>query len=84
MVVDCDADGSSSSSILWLYIKKVFPSANLEFTIHEHKQHGLEDKVDWFINEEQYDLIILPDAGSFDGKFMRQLQEIGTEVLVLD
>lgn len=77
-------DGYSSSSILWLYIKKVFPSSNLDFTIHEHKQHGLEDKTDWFINEEQYDLIILPDAGSFDGKFMQQLQEIGTEVLVLD
>ena len=84
VICDADADGYSSSSILWLYIKKVFPSSNLDFTIHEHKQHGLEDKTDWFINEEQYDLIIAPDAASFDGKFMRQLQEIGTEVLCLD
>ena len=84
LIVDCDTDGSSSSSILWLYIKKVFPSSNLDFTIHEHKQHGLEDKINWLIDDEHYDLVIVPDAGSFDGSFMRQLQEVGTEVLCLD
>ena len=26
-VVDCDADGFTSSSILWLYIKHTFPDA---------------------------------------------------------
>ena len=84
LILDCDTDGSSSSSILWLYIKKVFPSSNLDFTIHEHKQHGLEDKINWLIDDEHYDLVIVPDAGSFDGSFMRQLQEVGTEVLCLD
>lgn len=84
IIVDADADGSSSSSILWLYIKKVFPSSNLDFTIHEHKQHGLEDKINWLIDDEHYDLVVAPDAGSFDGSFMRQLQEVGTEVLCLD
>lgn len=84
IIVDADADGSSSSSILWLYIKKVFPSSNLDFTIHEHKQHGLEDKINWLIDDEHYDLVIVPDAGSFDGSFMRQLQDVGTEVLCLD
>ena len=84
IIVDADADGSSSSSILWLYIKKVFPSSNLDFTIHEHKQHGLEDKINWLIDDEHYDLVIVPDAGSFDGSFMQQLQDVGTEVLCLD
>ena len=42
-VVDCDTDGFTSSAILWLYIKQTFPDASLEFTVHEHKQHGLDD-----------------------------------------
>lgn len=76
-------DGYTSSSILWLYIKRIFPKANLNFTIHEHKQHGLEDKVEYII-EEHYNLVVVPDAGSFDGEFMRQLQEAGIEVLCAD
>ena len=50
-IVDADADGFTSSSILWLYIKHIFPEANLEFTVHEHKQHGLEDKIYWIEDE---------------------------------
>ena len=36
-VVDADADGFTSSAVLWLYIKHIFPNANLEFTVHTHK-----------------------------------------------
>ena len=76
-------DGYTSSSILWLYIKRIFPNANLNFTVHEHKQHGLEDKVEYII-EEHYNLVLVLDAGSFDGEFMRRLQEAGIEVLCED
>lgn len=61
--VDCDADGFSSSAILWNYTKKVFPDTNLSFTCHTHKQHGLEDKIDWLCDECDFDLVVLPDAG---------------------
>jgi single-stranded DNA-specific DHH superfamily exonuclease len=37
IVIDADCDGFTSSSILWLYIKNIFPNAKLNFTIHEHK-----------------------------------------------
>ena len=84
-VVDCDADGFTSSSILWLYIKSVFPTANLNFTVHEHKQHGLSDKIDWLENtNDHYDLVIVPDAGSYDIEYHRRLMELGTDVLCLD
>ncbi len=62
----------------------VFPNANMRFTCHTHKQHGLEDKIDWLCDEEHFDLVMLPDAGSFDGEYMLRLQEIGTEVCCLD
>jgi len=83
-VVDCDADGFTSSSILWLYIKHTFPDAELEFTVHEHKQHGLDDKVDWIVDEARWDLVILPDAGSYDVEEHRELGEMGMDVIILD
>ena len=33
-IVDQDADGFTSSSILWLYIKEIFNDAKLNFMIH--------------------------------------------------
>lgn len=65
LIVDADADGFTSSSILWLYIKNLFPDADLTFTVHEHKQHGLSDKIDWLTEDQQFDLVIVPDAGRF-------------------
>jgi len=83
-IVDCDADGFTSSSILWLYIKHIFPEARLEFTVHEHKQHGLNDKVDWITDEAKWDLVVCPDAGSYDVKEHRALGELGMDVICLD
>ena len=83
-IVDCDADGFTSSAILWLYIKHIFPEARLDFTVHEHKQHGLDDKVDWIYDEAKWDLVILPDAGSYDVEEHRTLGELGMDVICLD
>ena len=83
-IVDADCDGFTSSSILWLYIKHTFPEVELEFTVHEHKQHGLDDKIDWITDEARWDLVIVPDAGSYDIKEHRALGELGMDVLVLD
>lgn len=83
-IVDCDADGYTSSSILWLYIKHIFPDARLEFTVHDHKQHGLDDKIDWICDEAKWDLIICPDAGSYDVDEHRALGELGMDVICID
>ena len=82
-VIDADADGFTSSAILWLYIKKIYPNARLSYVIHEEKQHGLEDKIDTF-EEEHYDLVILPDAGSFDVEYHKRLMEVSTDCLNID
>ena len=63
IIQDCDTDGIVSASILWLYIKNIYPMANLEFRVHEHKQHGLDDVIDWIEYEVHYDLVVVPDAG---------------------
>lgn len=84
LVVDCDVDGQTSASIMWLYIKNIYPNANMMFTVHEGKRHGLEDKIDWLVDGEQFDLVIMPDAGSNDIEFLNRLKEVGTEVLIID
>ena len=82
-IVDCDCDGYTSSSILWLYIKHIFPQANLEFTVHEHKQHGLNDIIDW-IEGQDFQLVICPDSASFDIAEHQRLYERGIGCICLD
>ena len=83
-VVDCDADGYTSSAILWNYIKSIYPEANLHFTVHDHKQHGLSDKIEWLTDVEQFDLVVCPDSASYDVEHHFRLQEVNTDVLCLD
>lgn len=83
MVIDADCDGFTSSSILWLYIKHIYPQADLSFTVHEHKQHGLGDKIDWIENQD-FRLVIVPDAGSFDVKEHKRLYDRGIGCICLD
>ena len=83
-VVDCDADGYTSSAILWNYIKAIYPNADLHFTVHDHKQHGLSDKIEWLTDVEQFDLVVCPDSASYDVEHHLRLQEVNTDVLCLD
>ena len=82
--VDCDADGFTSSAILWLYIKHIFPNADLHFMVHTHKQHGLDDKIDWLEDNPDYDLVLCPDSSSYDKEEHRRLGELGMDVICLD
>lgn len=84
LVVDADADGFTSSAILWLYIKTLYPEAQLTFTVHEHKQHGLSDKIGWIEDNPDFELVVCPDASSYDVKEHQRLGELGIDVLVLD
>lgn len=55
----------------------------MHFTIHEGKQHGLSDKVDW-LEEQDFNLIICPDSASFDKDEMERLIAKGMEILAED
>lgn len=83
-IVDCDCDGFTSSAILWLYIKNIYPAAKLSFSVHEHKQHGLEDKIEWIEDNPDWDLVMVPDAGSYNISEHQKLNELGIDCIVLD
>lgn len=82
--VDCDTDGISSSSILWLYCKHLFPQANFEFRVHEHKQHGLSDMIDWVEEKNRWSLVICADSASYDIEYHSRLNDIGVDCLIID
>lgn len=80
VVVDCDNDGITSAAGLILYINKIFPKANIYWTMHDGKQHGVElSKV-----EEGTGLVIIPDAGSNQYDEHKELFDRGIDVLVID
>ena len=83
LIVDPDTDGFTASAILWLYIKHIYPNAQLRFTVHTHKQHGLSDKINWLENQD-FDLVIAPDAASYDVEEQNRLNLCGIDCLILD
>ena len=90
VIVDCDCDGYTSAATILNYIYDITPNKsnpdimkNVDFFHHESKQHGLSDAMDW-IKGKKPDLVIIPDAGSNDIAQLRELEEMGIDVIILD
>lgn len=85
IVVDSDNDGFTSATIMYNYLKDLAPELEIDYVLHEGKQHGLEDHIKNLLEESRkYGLVICPDSSSNDYQFHEQLEEIGATVLVLD
>lgn len=87
VIVDCDCDGYTASAILINYLHDLFPQYvenNLSYFVHDSKQHGLSDAMNWLSNRDNLDLVIIPDAGSNDYTYHKQLKDNGIKILVLD
>lgn len=80
LVVDCDVDGYTSAAIMYQFLKHLYPKININSYIHDGKAHGLEEHWE-YIRDENYDLVIIPDAGSNDGQYAK---EINCPILILD
>ena len=86
IVVDSDCDGYTSSAILLNYLYDLFPSFienNVKYYIHEGKEHGLLDVMN-YISEHDFDLIILPDSSSNDYGYHKELYQNGKKIIILD
>lgn len=80
IITDCDVDGYTSATIIGQYLKQLMPECTTTFFIHEGKAHGLEEH--WEdIRDAHYDLIIVPDAGSNDSNYAK---EINCPILIID
>lgn len=78
--VDADADGITSSAIFYNYFKALYPDADIEYRVHEGKEHGIILST---VSEEA-DIIIIPDAGSNQKEEIQHLITRGQKVYVMD
>jgi single-stranded-DNA-specific exonuclease len=83
ILVDCDADGYTSAALTWNYLRDAFPGIEMEYVLHDGKQHGLEDTYKQVLDSNA-GLIIIPDASSNDEEFHKILAEEGKTIIVLD
>lgn len=80
LIVDCDVDGYTSAAIIYQFLKEWHPEFEITPYIHDGKAHGLEEHWE-AIRDANYDLVIIPDAGSNDSQYAK---EISCPILILD
>lgn len=86
IIVDCDCDGYTSSAVMINYLYDLDPEftlAHVHHFMHEGKQHGLQDAMDW-IDDIGPSLVIIPDAGSNDYEQLAKLYYDQRIVIILD
>ena len=86
VIVDADCDGFTSSAILINYLHDLnteWAAKHLKFFLHDSKQHGLSDCME-YIALKRPDLVILPDASSSDYPYHKILFDNGINILVID
>ena len=84
LVIDSDCDGFTSSAILLNYLHDFFPTwvqHNIDYYLHQGKQHGLADVRNL---PQEYDLLIVPDAGSNDVNQCQLFSKYGSKIIILD
>ena len=89
VVVDSDVDGFTSAAIFIQYLRKWNPVVNIVPILHKGKGHGLSDTYEDVLHTLP-SYVVLPDAGSNDYEYMKQLRESfvddggAPEFLILD
>lgn len=78
--VDSDADGYTSAAIFYSFFKRLYPDANIEFRLHDGKEHG----VILGTVPTDADIIVLPDSGSMQFDEQEELSRLGRTVVILD
>lgn len=87
VIVDCDCDGYTSAAIFINYMHDLFTGYvenYLTYYVHDSKQHGLSDCIDWVLNVENLGLVVCPDSSSNDYTEHKILKDRGVNVIVLD
>lgn len=82
IIYDVDVDGLTSGTEIESYILKINPNIIITHSMNENKIHGI---VIENLEKYEFDLLIVPDAGSSDVIQCRKLTEDrDTDILILD
>lgn len=81
IIVDSDNDGLASATQAYLNIKDINPNIQITYSLHKGKEHGIVlDE----LKEFEFDLLIVPDAGTNDKEQCKTLKDKGIDILILD
>lgn len=84
IIVDSDADGYTSASILYHYINSHLNYKNIQYILQNKKEHGLSENIVNYLLKNPIGLVLIPDAGTNDTKECKTLCELGFKVVILD
>lgn len=79
IIIDSDVDGFTSSALMYQYLADLGIEAT--YSTHIGKEHGITARV---IEGHEFDLLIVPDAGTNDVEMSKLLTEQGKDILILD
>lgn len=82
ILVDNDADGMTSSAMLYLYLKKI-NYENIDFIFSKGKSHGLSNVINTIIKEHP-DFLFIPDSATNDVTQQANLTANSIPYLILD
>jgi len=80
-----DSDGILSTTIIYKYMKLLNKKWNIKILIHNGKERGLDDEclMNRCVNNPR-PLLIIPDAGTNNKEQVKMLNDLGTDVIILD
>lgn len=84
IVVDQDADGFTSASLMYRFLKDDLKYKHVHYYVAEGKQHGFSEDIIEYIVDNNFELVIMPDAGSNDCKYHDFLSEKNISLIILD
>ena len=79
IIIDSDVDGFTSAALMYQYLADLGIEAT--YSTHTGKEHGITQKV---LEGYEFDLLVVPDAGTNDVEMSRYLADQGKDIIILD
>ena len=86
VLVDPDLDGYCSAATIFNFIYDDLKYDNVWYMIKKKskKSHGLDREVIENVEQNDMDLLIIPDGGTNDYGYQKEISKLGVDILILD
>lgn len=84
LIVDSDADGVTSSSYTYSYLKNQYVDADIQYVFHSEKKHGFTKEMMSKIKEFKPQMVLCIDGGTNDIEEIEEINDMGIDVLIID
>lgn len=84
IVLHVDMDSMFTNSIIYNYLKGIDPSLDIDVVFPKTKSQGFNNNVMEHLRENTPDLVWIGDAGSSDYEHVKELHDLGVDVIITD